>query len=145
MPSEVADAARRRASDGAPDHRVVVTDSPRAFPCRHCLRWANPGERVILFSYAAIPLGHPYSESGPVFVHEAPCQRYSDVAEYPPAFRTGRVFRAYNRSFDMIDAQPIDGTTPEVLIEKLFGNSETAFVDARSADRGCFTFRIARP
>ncbi|PYJ25237.1 MAG: hypothetical protein DME91_05025 [Verrucomicrobia bacterium] len=30
------------------------------------------------------------------------------------------------------------------MIEKLFQNPETAFVDARSVSRGCFTFRILR-
>src|SRR5260370_27201108 len=60
--TEVAEAARRSAANGAPDHAAVVADSPRGFPCRHCLRFAQPGERMILFPYAAIPSGRPYSE-----------------------------------------------------------------------------------
>ncbi|PYK07760.1 MAG: DUF1203 domain-containing protein, partial [Verrucomicrobia bacterium] len=66
--TEVAEAAWRAAKSGAADHRVVVADSPRGYPCRHCLRWAKPGERMILFPFAAIPPGHPYSETGPIFV-----------------------------------------------------------------------------
>jgi hypothetical protein len=144
LATEVAEAARRAAAAGAPDHGVVTADSPNRFPCRHCLRWAQPGERVILFPYPAIPHGHPYSESGPVFVHAESCERYAATHEFPTDLRKGRVMRAYNSKFDMIDAEIVDGSEPELIIEKLFQNPETAFVDARSVTRGCFTFRIQR-
>jgi len=44
----------------------------------------------------------------------------------------------------MIDAKPVDGSEPEAVIEILLQNLQAAFVDARSADRGCYTFRIER-
>jgi hypothetical protein len=144
LPSEVADAARRASDASAPDHAVVTADSATGYPCRHCLRWAKPGERMILFPFAAIPPGHPYSETGPIFVHKQPCERYAVTGEYPLDFRSGRVFRAYNSEYDMIDAKPVNGGEPEVVIETLLQNPQTAFVDARSADRGCYTFRIER-
>src|SRR4030088_1953288 len=117
--TEVADAAREAAKNGAPDHRVVTADSPKGYPCRHCLRWAQPGERVILFPYAAIPPGHPYSESGPIFVHEESCERDSATHEFPADFRNGRVFRAYNWAHDMIEAEVVNGSEPEAVVEKL--------------------------
>ena len=99
---------------------------------------------MILFPFAAIPPGHPYSETGPIFVHEQPCERYAATAEYPSDFRSGRVFRAYNSKYDMIDAKPVNGGEPEAVIATLLQNPHAAFVDARSADRGCYTFRIER-
>jgi Protein of unknown function (DUF1203) len=144
LPTEVADAARRATAAGAADHAIVVADSPRGYPCRHCLRFAQLGERVVLFPYQSIPPGHPYSETGPIFVHVEPCERYAATHEYPADFRNGRVMRAYNSTFDMIDAEVIDGSELESVIEKLFQNPETAFVDARSVTRGCFTFRMQR-
>jgi hypothetical protein len=72
------------------------------------------------------------------------CDQYANTSEYPAAFRQGRVFRTYNQQFDMIDAKPLNGASAEAMIENLFGSPETAFVDVRSADRGCFTFRIVR-
>ena len=45
------------AESGAADHAVIKVDSATGYPCRHCLRWAKPGERVILFPYASIPAG----------------------------------------------------------------------------------------
>src|SRR5438034_4981082 len=144
LPSEVAEGARRAAEAGAADHAVVTADSPEGYPCRHCLRFAKPGERVILFPYPSIPAGHPYSEIGPIFVHEQPCERYSATGEFPPDLRRGRVLRAYNSNYDMIDAEVVNDSDPEAVIEKLLEKPETAFVDARSVTRGCYTFRIQR-
>jgi hypothetical protein len=144
LSTEIADAARGAANAGSADHALITVDSPESSPCRHCLRWAQPGERLILFPYSAIPSGHPYSETGPIFIHANECARYSAINEYPADFRNGRVFRAYNTSYDMIDAEVADGNEPEAIVEKLLQNPETAFVDARSITRGCYTFRIQR-
>ena len=99
---------------------------------------------MILFSYAAIPPGRPYSESGPIFVHAEPCESYSTTHEYPDDLRRGRAFRAYNASYDMIDAEVANGSEPEAIVDKLLRNPDTAFVDARSVTHGCYTFRIER-
>jgi Protein of unknown function (DUF1203) len=144
LPTEIAEAARRAVEAGVSDHAIVSADWPGSAPCRHCLRWAQPGERVILFPYAAIPSGHPYSETGPIFVHADECQRYSATNEYPAEFRNGRVFRAYDAKYKMIDAQIMNGSEPEAMIESLFQNPDTAFVDVRSVTHGCFTFRVQR-
>ena len=144
LPTEIADATRRVVNAGAADHELITVDSPGSSPCRHCLRWAQPGERVVLFPYAAIPSGHPYSETGPIFVHANECERYSATNEYPADFRNGRVFRAYDSKYNIIDAQIVNDNEPEVVIESLFQNPDTEFVDVRSITRGCFTFRVLR-
>ncbi len=144
LPTEIAEAARHAVNAGAADHALITVDSPGSSPCRHCLRWAQPGEAVILFPYAAIPSGHPYSETGPIFVHADKCQRYSATNEYPADFRNGRVFRAYDSKYNIIEAEIVNGGEPEVVIESLFQNPDTAFVDVRSVTHGCFTFRVQR-
>jgi len=144
LPTELAEKARHAAKSRAEDHAVVKVDSPTGYPCRHCLRWAKPGEEVILFPHISIPPGHPYFETGPVFVHAEQCERYSATGEYPADFRNGRVFRAYDANYNMIDAEIADGDDPEAVIEKLLQNPKTEFVDAHSITRGCFTFRIRR-
>ncbi len=99
---------------------------------------------MILFAFAAIPPGHPYSETGPIFVHEQPCERYAATAEYPSDFRSGRVFRAYNTNYDMIHAEVVNGSEPEAVVEKLLQNPKTAFVHVRSVTHGCYTFGVER-
>jgi hypothetical protein len=144
LSTEVAEEARHLAKCGARDHAVIKVDSPTGYPCRHCLRWAQPGEHVLLFPYTSIPAGHPYSETGPIFVHAEACQRYGATREYPADFRNGRAFRAYDADCNMIDAEIVNGREPEAVIEKLLQNPKTEFVDARSLAHGCFTFRILR-
>ncbi len=144
LPSEIAETARRRAAAGASDHSIRTVDSPASYPCRHCLQWAQPGERVVLFPYASIPAGRPYSESGPIFVHAEACEGYAPTTKYPENFRRHRVFRAYNVEHDMIDAVVVPDDQPEAVIEQLLQNPETAFLQARSVSRGCYTFRIER-
>jgi hypothetical protein len=77
-------------------------------------------------------------------VHAEPCKRYRATDEYPADFLEGRVMRAYNSNYDMIDAEIVNGNAPQAIIEKLLQKSETAFVDARSVTHGCYTFRIQR-
>jgi hypothetical protein len=142
--TEIAERARRAAAEGAGDHRLVTADSPRGYPCRHCLRWAQPGERMILFPYAAIAPGAPYSESGPIFVHAESCERYATSNQYPAAFKEGRVIRAYNSCHDIIAAEVANGEGPEGVIERFLQKPETSFVHVRSASHGCYTMEIER-
>ena len=144
LSSEIADAARQAALAGAPDHEVITVDAPTGYPCRHCLQWAKPGERVILFPYASVPPDRPYAESGPIFVHAEACPRYAATDEYPTNFRSHRVLRAYDAANDMIDAVVVANDQPEPVIAQLLQNPETAFLQARSVTRGCYTFRIER-
>ena len=142
--TDIADAARRGAEAGAPDHAVVTADSPTGYPCRHCLRWAHPGEPMILFPFAAIAPGRPYSESGPIFIHAEPCEPYATPHEFPPEFREGRVLRAYNSQHDMIAAEVANEEGPEAVIERFLQRPETAFVHVRSASHGCYTMEVER-
>ena len=144
LETKIAEDARAAAEAGAPDHAVLTTDSPRSYPCRHCLRWAEPGERMILFPFAAIPAGRPYSETGPIFVHADPCERYRATDQYPAEFREGRVVRAYNSQHNMIAAEVANGVGPEAVIERFLEKPETAFIHVRSVSRGCFTMEIER-
>ena len=144
LPSDLADEAREAVRRGERDHALVEVDSARSFPCRHCLRWAQPGERVVLFTYASIPAGQPYAESGPIVVHEQRCEPYHAANDYPPDLRQGRVLRAYDSQANMIDAAVVNGEEPETIISKLFTNPAAAFLQVRSVTRGCFTFKIER-
>jgi hypothetical protein len=142
--TDIAEAARRKAEAGAPDHVFVTADSLRGFPCRHCLRWARKGERMILFPFAAIPAGRPYSETGPIFVHAGPCERYAATHEYPAEFQEGRVLRAYDSEHAMIAAEVVNGEGIEAVIERFLQQPETAFVHVRSVSRGCYTMEVER-
>jgi hypothetical protein len=144
LSTSVAEAARNAANAGVCDHVVVTADAPDGYPCRHCLRWAQPGERMVLFPFASIAPGQPYSEIGPIFVHDEPCERYRLTAEFPADFRGGRAIRAYNSNQTIIAAEVANGNTAEAVIERLLQNPETDFIQVRSASHGCYTMGIER-
>ena len=64
--------------------------------------------------------------------------------DYPAGLRNGRVFRAYDSQDQMIDAVIANEEEPETIIARLLTNPATAFLQVRSATRGCFTFKIER-
>ncbi|MGI8482111.1 MAG: DUF1203 domain-containing protein [Chthoniobacterales bacterium] len=144
LPTAVADAARDSMAQGQSDHALVAADSSSGYSCRHCLRFAQAGEHMILFPYAPLALGRPYSESGPIYVHAEKCERYTATSEFPAALRKSRVMRAYDSQENMVDAEVVNGNEPEAIIDALFRNPKVAFLQARSVSHGCFTMRIER-
>ena len=143
LPTELADEARTKAANGAPDHKISVVADEHSAPCRHCLTWAKLGDRVILFPYQAIPADQPYAESGPIFVHAEACDRYASAHEFPPELRTGRVVRAYNQQNEIVAAE-LANVAPETTAARLLQNDAIEFLHVRSASHGCYTFKVER-
>jgi hypothetical protein len=78
-------------------------------------------------------LWSPYSEDWPdLRSRRTSASATARLTNTPSDFRNGRVFRAYDSKYNIIDAQALDGSEPEVVIESLFKIPETAFVDVRS-------------
>ncbi len=143
LPTAVAEKARQTAASGAPDHKISRVETDGKTPCRHCLTWAKPGERVVLFPYRSIAADRPYSETGPIFVHAEPCLRYAAPNEFPRDLRHGRVLRAYNDTDEIIAARLADGAIEETAAD-LFADARVRFLHVRSATNGCYTFKVER-
>ncbi len=66
-------------------------------PLRCCLRHADPGESIMLISYAHFSKPSVWREVGPVYVHARGCDGYAAPDEFPVDFRTGPVvLRTYD-------------------------------------------------
>src|SRR5688572_17267274 len=60
-------------------------------PCRHCQRDVAKGEAYLILNYRPFAQLQPYAESGPIFLHADPCERYSGNGEPPEMFfKNGR-------------------------------------------------------
>lgn len=114
-------------------------------PCRHCLRRAGEGERLVLFSYSPFDQRNPYKEVGPVFVHADGCPRYAQTDRLPEDFLNRPiVLRGYDAGQRIASVSVVvDGTT-QSRVEELLADPDIAFVHARSFTHGCFLFRIDR-
>jgi hypothetical protein len=124
--------------------RMAVDEKP-GFPCRVTLADAEPGERVILLSYNHQNAQTPYKSAGPIFVREAARETYTSSA-VPPVFLTGRLLsaRAYDADGMMVDADVVEGTQIETLLDKLFARDSTDYVHVHYARRGCYAARVER-
>lgn len=133
------------ASIGA--RRMIADDKP-GFPCRVSLEDAEPGERLVLLSFAHHDAASPYRAAGPIFVRGAAQTPY-DSTELPPVFRAGRLLsaRAYDAAGLMLDADVADSAEDgalESLLEKLFARPDTDYIHLHYAKRGCYAARVER-
>ena len=117
-------------------------------PCRHCLTDVAAGEEYLVLAYRPFPDLQPYAETGPIFLHAAPCARHPDVAETPDLFsRTRRLLiRGYGA-----DNRILYGTGEVVAMEDvaetaagLLDRGEVAYLHLRSASNNCYQCRIER-
>jgi hypothetical protein len=124
--------------------RMVVDEKP-GFPCRITLEDAEPGERVLLVTYAHQEAHSPYKSSGAIFVRENAREAFDRVDEVPPVLR-GRLLslRAYDEAGMMLDAELVEGKEIETLLERFFASEATAYVHVHNARRGCFACAVER-
>ena len=141
---EIATAARNTRIDQFGNSLPVVRDG-KPHQCRVCLTMSQPDEGVILLAHRPFESNQPYAETGPIFVHERPCQPYNDNSGYPPEFpRSAVVLRAYSSDDRILDAQAVGERGVETVIAELFANPAIAYLHARNLGYGCFMFRIDR-
>jgi len=145
MPTEVANAVRstlKAPTYGFPAHVETATD---AAPCRHCLKTFVAGkDERILFTYDRFAGIESLPQPGPVYIHAETCERYHEAA-FPEELRDSpRTLEAYANGRKLIATEHVADGKYEVAIEKLFANSEAAYIQVNSTTAGCFTFRIER-
>jgi Protein of unknown function (DUF1203) len=132
-------------------HRLVVSVARENSygPCRSCLKQFVAGDRRILFSYSPNAVGHPYNETGPIYIHADECEPYRQQNVFPTEVENGRIkfplaFRVYNEDGVMIDAVLRNVMDASRTIESIFENSKVAFLHVRNAQFGCFVAHVDR-
>ncbi|HEY9554875.1 DUF1203 domain-containing protein [Allosphingosinicella sp.] len=122
----------------------VTADSKPGFPCRVTLEDAEPGETLLLLNYEHQAAATPYRSSHAIFVREAARSEAAFENEVPPLL-SGRLLsvRAFDGGDMMIDADCIDGSELEPLIERMLGDG-AAYLHVHNARRGCFAARVDR-
>jgi hypothetical protein len=146
FPVEIAESVRRTRSDGFGNVElpaIVVKESPGT-PCRVCLRDADVGERVLLFSHAPLAQAGPYRAVGPVYVHAEPCQPYAGGAVPEMLRRRLLSLRAFDRRGRMVASDVVEGTALESLAERLLGDEDVRTIHVHLARPGCFACAIDR-
>jgi hypothetical protein len=118
----------------------VRVDKPNAYPCRRCLRDAEPGEVVVLCSYDPFLGVSPYSGPGPIYVHERDCAPFA--GDELPDQLTRRLLsvRAYDQQHMLMDADVVEGAGLADAAERLLRGA--SYLHVHNARPGCFAARI---
>jgi len=123
----------------------VVADEPHAFPCRITLEDADPGESLLLLTYAHQAARTPYAATGPIFVRCAAGATRVSINEVPAQQRRRLLsVRAYDATHTMVDAEVAPGTELEALIDRFLGDRNVSYLHVHNARRGCYACRIDR-
>ena len=125
--------------------RRIVADAPAGYPDRIEISDAAPGESLLLVNYLHQPAATPYRSGHAIFVRERAVAPTDMVGEIPPAMRARPLsLRAFDAEDMMVDADLVDGSEAEGLIERLLADPRTAYIHAHYARRGCYAGRIER-
>lgn len=125
-------------------HRLRI-DQPNCAPDRISLRDAQPGEVVLLLNYEHLAGDTPYRARHAIYVIEGEQRTFDEVNVVPESMRRRLLsLRAFDAHAMMIDADVVEGTQVQALIDRLLGDARTAYVQAHYARRGCFAARIER-
>lgn len=144
LPPTAAHLARESRRDEFGNPLSVLRDGER-HQCRSCLMLSQPDEGVILMAYQPFASQQPYTESGPIFLHERECQPYADPYNYPQDFpRSAVVLRAYNDADQIVAAEPVLERCVEEVIAEMFKDKTIAYLHARNLGYGCYMFRVER-
>lgn len=147
IPSEEVDGYRRGEPDANGQAPLIERASGGRNPCRHCLGLIVEGEPMLILNYrpfAGAP--QPYAESGPIFLHQAECQRYdSDVLPAWFAALDPAAIRGYGLN-DWIryeTGQIVRGPELTQAAQSILAEDNVAYVHIRSKF-GCFQARVDR-
>lgn len=143
----VADRFRRTHRDdhGNAVRRMEASDG-RGFPCRRCLRCAEPGEAMLLGSYDLPQPRGIYWTPSPIFLHARACPAFEAQDEIAPIIRANTLVsvRAYDDAdqciYDLGHVCP--GSEVDAPLQCALADPRTAFVNVHTARPGCLLARV---
>lgn len=134
------------ANGQAPERHISDGDG---VPCRHCQRDVAKGEAYLILNYRPFGDLQPYAESGPIFLHAEPCERYEETDKAPDMFfANGRryLIKGYYAN-DRIAYGTGTIVEPKDIAEaagQILKRQDIAYVHVRSALNNCYQLRIDR-
>lgn len=131
---------------GQPDAPVVVADDHQpGYPCRQCLRDADPGDELVLVSYDPFTAASPYRAASPIFLHHQACPPPADTSEIPRQLAVRQLsVRAFDAAAMMTDARIVAGTDLAATLGEFLAVAATDHVHVYNATRGCWAVRVDR-
>lgn len=125
--------------------RRCTVDAKPGFPDRVELRDGEPGETMLLLNFTHQPAASPYRASHAIFIREGAERAFDASNEIPEVLRIRTLsVRAFDQAGDMLDADLVEGSELEGVIERMFRDSAVAYLQLHYAKRGCYAARVDR-
>jgi hypothetical protein len=125
--------------------RRCTVDSKPGFPDRIELRDGEVGETMLLLNFTHQPAASPYRASHAIFVREGAEEAFEAIDEVPEVLRLRTLsVRAFDAAGDMLDADLVEGTDLEPVIERMLANTAIDYLQLHYAKRGCYAARVDR-
>jgi hypothetical protein len=144
--SELANKVRETKLSPGYGHPVTAKVATGHGPCRHCLRPFVVGQDVrMLFTLNPFADVAPIPQPGPVFIHEAECERYVETAGYPTELVPfAAVLDAYDDGQMVRRRETVEDGSQEKMIEEMMQDPLIRYVMVRDGKAGCFDLRVER-
>jgi hypothetical protein len=139
-------AVRRAGVDEHGNDFAPYAASGSGEPLRCCLRFAHPGERIALISWAPFTEISPWREVGPVYVHADRCEGPLDPGIPRGLSRGPLLLRTYRAdgSMDYDHHTLVGAEDVEPMLEDLLAQPEVATVHVRTVLPQCFLYAVTR-
>jgi hypothetical protein len=146
LPTSVAESVRATMLSHRYQHPASVKMATGYGPCRHCLRTFRVGEESrILFTYDPFDDLEPFPLPGPIFIHEAECERYPEDGGFPRELKAHALtLSGYGRGRILREQVRIDGNAVETELERMLGRDDVDYIHVRDTAAGCYDLRIER-
>lgn len=149
LPTEVAESVRATMLSHRYEHPASVKVATGYGPCRHCLRTFRVGEENrILFTYDPFDGLEPFPLPGPIFIHEAECERFPETAGFPKELKAHALtLSGYGSGRILLEQVRIPGAagaTLEAEVVRMLGHDDVAYIHVRDTEAGCYDCRIER-
>jgi hypothetical protein len=100
---------------------------------------------VLLLNHVSLAAASPYRASHAIFIREGAEEAYDAVGQVPEVLRRRLLsLRGFDAAGMMQDADVVEGTEIEGLIDRLLANPAITMIHAHYARRGCYAGLITR-
>jgi len=150
MPQSYADSLRDGATDANNQTAEKQISDGNGNPCRVCLEMIEKDVPFLVFAYRPFDTINPYTEIGPVFIHQHQCSAYNRKSDILPSVLRDSdkyLLRGYGA-----DNRIVYGTGQVIAQEQIITYANTLlkdpairFVHVRSASNNCWQAKITIP
>ena len=146
IPSTEVDQIRQGGPDANGQAAQVHVATGLANPCRHCLGLIAEGDKKLVLVYRPFDTLQPYAETGPIFLHKDPCERFdSDALPAWFDYLDPAIVRGYGEDhwirYDTGNVVP--GRELTAACDSILADRSIAYVHIRSKFN-CFQCRVGR-